>query len=155
MDAPRGSVHLRRMRSRPAHSLLELAFALAIMAALAGAAARPLQSARHELAVAAARRELAAGVAMTRSVAVLAGGARFIIDTGSGTAWIETGSGVHAGSLHEVGARHGVTLAAARPRVELRFDALGVGRLANATIGIRRGSAEAQLVVSAYGRVRP
>jgi hypothetical protein len=36
----------------------------------------------------------------------------------------------------------------------LRYDALGIGRLANATIVVRRGAAQSTFVVSAYGRVR-
>jgi type II secretory pathway pseudopilin PulG len=143
------------MRSRTAHSLLELAIVLTLIGTAAAAAAGPLHGARDQVAVAAARRELAAMVAATRSVAILSGGARLVIDLPAATVWLETGSGVHPGWVRDFGDRYGVTLAAARvQRLELRFDGLGVGRMANATVQLRRGRATSDLVVSSYGRVR-
>jgi type II secretory pathway pseudopilin PulG len=155
MDAPSSRVHVLRMRSRTAHTLLELAIVLTLIGAAAAAAAGPLHGARDQVAVAAARRELAAMVAATRSVAIMAGGARLLIDLPAATVWIETASGVHPGWLRDFGDRYGVTMAASRTqRLELRFDGLGVGRMTSATMQVRRGRAVSELVVSSYGRVR-
>jgi type II secretory pathway pseudopilin PulG len=143
------------MRSRTGHTLIELSIALIVAAALMTVAARPLHRARHEVAVAAARRELASAVAVTRSTAILGGGARLVVDLPSATAWIESAAGVIPGSVRDLGARYGVSIEADRsPRVEIRFDGLGVGRLANTTIRLRRGDVESRIIISAYGRVR-
>jgi prepilin-type N-terminal cleavage/methylation domain-containing protein len=142
------------MRNRTGFSLLELAIALALLLALALIAFPSLARARERTAVNAARAELAAGVAVARSTAILAGGATLVIDLSAATAWIETAAGA-APARYDVGARYGVTLHADRgARVVLRFDALGIGRMSNAHVRLRRGRAEASLVVSAYGRVR-
>jgi hypothetical protein len=36
----------------------------------------------------------------------------------------------------------------------VHYDGLGIGRLANASIRVRRGDVAAGLTISAYGRVR-
>lgn len=45
-------------------------------------------------------------------------------------------------------------LSAGRDSVALRFDRLGLGRMASTTVRIRAGNEERSVVVSAYGRVR-
>jgi hypothetical protein len=44
-------------------------------------------------------------------------------------------------------------LSGARSEVELRYDTLGLGRMASQTVVVRRGRAVTALTVSAYGRV--
>jgi prepilin-type N-terminal cleavage/methylation domain-containing protein len=143
------------MRNRSGHTLIELALALAIAAVIAGAAAIPTGRARSSLAVHAARSELTALAALARSTAIASGGAALLIDVPCGCAWIElTGSGTRVDDVHHVAERHGVRLAAARTRVTVRYDALGIGRLANAVVQISSGAATGTLTISAYGRVR-
>lgn len=46
-----------------------------------------------------------------------------------------------------------MTLSGQRAEAELRFDALGIGRIASQTIRLSRGDEDAVLVVSSYGRL--
>ncbi len=50
----------------------------------------------------------------------------------------------------------GVSLALPRSRdsLTLRFDPLGIGRFASATLELRRGGTRSELIVSSYGRIR-
>jgi prepilin-type N-terminal cleavage/methylation domain-containing protein len=144
------------MRTRRGFTLIELALVLAIAGVLAGVALTSAARAWHMLAVRAARAELVSLVGATRSAAVLAGGATLVIDVPRARAWIETAGGTRDPHLYDLAARHGVSFHTARGvPLLLRYDALGIGRLANATVVVRRGAAQSTFVVSAYGRVRP
>jgi hypothetical protein len=69
---------------------------------------------------------------------------------------VEPVSGGSRGAVFELGARYGVMLHGTRAeRLVLRFDGLGIGRMAGTTLQVRRGTASTSFVVSAYGRVRP
>jgi type II secretory pathway pseudopilin PulG len=143
------------MQNRPAHTLLELTLVLLILGILLTLSLPPLVRGRDALAVRAARNELAGAIAIARGAAVRHGGAAFILDVDSGTGWIETARGERLADVFETGARYGVRISCDRmPPVAIRFDALGIGRLANAVFRVRRARAEATLTVSAYGRVR-
>jgi type II secretory pathway pseudopilin PulG len=155
MDAPRCGTYRRGMQNRSAHTLVELALVLMVVGTLAALTVPPVLHARDELVVRAARNEVAAAIAVTRATAITAGGATFVLDTESGTGWIETAGGHRVSDGFPVAARYGVSVSCDRtPPLALRFDALGIGRLANAVIRVRRARAEATLTVSAYGRVR-
>jgi prepilin-type N-terminal cleavage/methylation domain-containing protein len=143
------------MRHRTGYSLIELIFVLLLFGVAAARAVPPLQQARDATAVRAARAELTGALAVARSTAILAGGATLVIDLPEGSAVVETAAGVRTGAVYDIGARYGVSLAAERASMSLRFDALGIGRMANAQLRITRGRQEAPWVVSAYGRVRP
>jgi type II secretory pathway pseudopilin PulG len=143
------------MRTRTAHTLVELALVLMVLGMVAALVVPPLLRARDELAVRAARNEVAAAIAVTRATAISNGGATFILDTDTGAGWIEMPDGRRVSDAFAVAARYGVSVSCDRaPPLALRFDALGIGRLANAVIRVRRARAEATLTVSAYGRVR-
>lgn len=142
------------MITRPGTTLLELCLVLVITAFLLTLALPSLLHTRRVLAVRAARAELTAAIASARSAAVLAGGAALAIDVASGTLWLEDSSGLPMGQTMPLTARHGVQLEADRPRIVLRYDALGIGRLAGASVRVRRGDVSALVTVSAYGRVR-
>ncbi|MBW3553408.1 MAG: hypothetical protein KY466_07860 [Gemmatimonadetes bacterium] len=141
------------MRNRAGTSFLELIVVLALLGLLLGIAAPPALRWRDVLAVRAARDELAAGVATARATATAAGGAALILDVSAGVFWITTADG-KAGLVTDVASRYGVRIEGADGLVEIRYDAVGIGRLSNRTLRFRRGRAEAGLVVSAYGRVR-
>jgi hypothetical protein len=55
-----------------------------------------------------------------------------------------------------LGEEYGVRLHLARGRheTEIRFDALGLGRMSSETVALRRNGAEVRLVISGYGRIR-
>jgi Tfp pilus assembly protein FimT len=143
------------MRPHNGHSLIELTIALLICAILAGTAVPPLLHGRRVLAVRAAAAELAGLLAVARATAIESGGATLVLDVAAASAWTETDDGTRIGDIVHIGARHGVALEADRSSpVRIRYDALGIGRFAAASLRVRSGRALAALTVSAYGRVR-
>ena len=139
----------------PGYTLTELTLVLLLLSLIAALAFPTLLHARHVIAVNAARRELAASIAVARSTAIVAGGASVVIDLMTGEVRVETATGATIGEPRLLRASHGVALTADRASpVVLRFDALGIGRLTNATVHVLRGGVRASLTVSAYGRVR-
>jgi type II secretory pathway pseudopilin PulG len=155
MEAPHCGTYRRAMCNRNAHTLTELALVLMILGTLAAIAAPSLARGRDVYAVRAARSELAGAIAVTRAAAIRNGGAAFVFDAGSGTGWIVTARGSRLPGTFVTGPRYGVRITSDRaPPVEFRFDALGIGRLANGVLRVQRGRAEATLTISAYGRVR-
>lgn len=152
MVVPRPGTHHPPMRNRAGTSFLELIVVLALLGLLLGIAAPPALRWRDVLAVRAARDELAAGLATARATAIAAGGAALILDVSAGVFWVTAGG--RAGHATDVGNRYGVRIEGADGHVEIHYDAVGIGRLANRTLRFRRGRAEAGLAVSAYGRVR-
>jgi prepilin-type N-terminal cleavage/methylation domain-containing protein len=155
MDAPHFGVYPRAMRHHTGFTLIELAIVLAAGAILLTLALPRLQHAWHGAAVRSAQAELAGAATAARAAAVLAGGATLFIDPVSGSAWIETRAGVRLLPDYPVGARYGVRLETPKgASIAVRYDALGIGRLANATVTLRRGHADAGITISAYGRVR-
>lgn len=142
------------MRSRPAITLLELLLVLALIGAVLSIAVPRFFHALDVLSVRAARDALLSAASRTRALAVARGGADLVVDE---SARLEL---VAAGVLVEqldLAARYDVQLdiqSSARTRVNLRYDALGVGRLAGLTIRLARGSAASGVTFSAYGRPR-
>lgn len=137
-------------------TLIELLLALCLLGILAGLAAPALEHGVDVVAARAARDELAAAVSRTRSSAVALGGASLIVDPGHATFWIRGAAGDTVLQPVDLFQRHGVDLAAsgADGTVELSFDALGIGRMTSRTIRLVRGTAVANVTVSAYGRAR-
>ena len=140
------------MRHRAGTTFVELTLVLALLGILLGIVTPATQRWRDVLAVRAARDELAAGIAGARATAAAVGGAALILDRGSGIFWVATPAG--AGPATDLRARYGVHIEGPGGIVELQYDGLGIGRLANRSIRLRRGRAEAGVVISAYGRVR-
>lgn len=155
MDAPHPAVYRRAMRTRPGHTLLELSLVLMLATLFATLAIPSFLRGRHTLAVHGARSELTAAIATARSAAILSGGANVIVDAHGAAVWIETSGGTRIGDPRELGQSYGVRLEYDRsPPLTIRYDALGIGRFANATIRIYRGHATSTITISAYGRVR-
>jgi Tfp pilus assembly protein FimT len=137
-------------------TLLELALALCILGILLGAAAAPLDRGLDALATRAARDELAAAMRTTRVTARARGGATLVLDPGAATFTLRTAAGDTLRGPVDLAARHGVSMAVsgAGRAVTVAYDGLGIGRMANRSVRLRRGGAEAGLTISAYGRVR-
>jgi type II secretory pathway pseudopilin PulG len=155
MVVPRPQQYRRRMRHHGGYTLVELALVLLLATMLLVAATPSLLNARDVVAVRAARAELIAAAATARSAAVLNGGAMLLIDVASARVWIETDGGILIGEIRDLRSRHGVSCEADRAvPIRVRYDALGIGRLANTTVRLRRGTVLAVITVSAYGRVR-
>ncbi len=149
------------MKTRPLPSkgapggftLLEL---LTTMTLLALGVAHLLPQARRwgdGLAVRAAREEAVGLLHRARMEATAWGGATVVVTTKPPEMELWTG-GRRVASSHFGDQGVGLTLSGDRPRVELAYDGLGLGRVASQTLRFRRGSAEAVLVISAWGRVR-
>ena len=135
-------------------SLLELLLVLALLGILLGVSLPPTARWRDAMAVRAAREDLAAGISWTRLVASTRGGAVLVLDPATARFWTTTTTG-GAERQVDLRERYGVRLdVGPSEAVSLRFDALGIGRIASRRISIYRGRAEAGLVVSAYGRMR-
>jgi Tfp pilus assembly protein FimT len=156
MDVPRAGAYRRSMTTRTGFTLIEIATVLVLCGTLVGIAVPSIARTADRLAVRSARSELASAVSVARSTAMAVGGATLVIDVPAARAWVEPVSGASPGTVLELGARYGVTLHGTRvERLALRFDGLGIGRMAGTTLQVRRGTASTSFVVSAYGRVRP
>lgn len=139
---------------RPGYTLVESLVVMALLAMLLGVALPPARRWRDAAAVQAARDELAGGLAWTRMAAASHDGASLVLEPGSGRFWIRTAAGRAAPPV-DLGARYGVRVEpGADVPVVFRYDRLGIGRLTNRTVQLRRGQAVAGLTISAYGRYR-
>ncbi|HSJ30456.1 MAG TPA: GspH/FimT family pseudopilin [Longimicrobiales bacterium] len=140
--------------NRRGYTVIELLLVLMLGTLLLAITVAPVRHARSVLAVRAARGDIAALIALTRSTAIMTGGATLVVDVSAGTAWIEQGSGVRVGDVQHITARHRVALTANRPVLNLRYDALGIGRMNNAVVHVTSGSVTGTVTISAYGRAR-
>ena len=146
-----------RPRLRPGLTLLELLLQLCILAILLGMAAPSLRRTADRWAVVACRDELAALLRRTRAGAVALGGARLELDLAAGVVRGVSAAEERIVAPRALGDEYRVRIraeGAAAGTVVIAFDRLGIGRLANRTIRIRRGREEAGITISAYGRVR-
>lgn len=154
-----GDMRIRRQRcgarARPGHTLIELLIVMAFLAILLAISMPPLTRWRDAAAVHAARDEIAGALAWTRIAATSRNGATLVLDSGTGRFWTRIGEDA-TGPVTDLAGRYQVAIEAgsATSPALFHYDALGIGRLANRTIRVRRGGAEAGLTVSAYGRFR-
>ncbi len=137
---------------RSGYTLLEISVVLALLA-LAGTAILPAARRSADRAAVAGAREAVAGlVVRARTEAMLLGGAALHARPADGSVWVQAGDSTIVAL--RLGAEFGVSLeiVGGAAEAELKFDALGLGRRASRTLVLRRGDAEARLVVAAYGR---
>ena len=136
---------------RSAFTLPELVLVLALMG-IAGTALLPgARAAADRLAVTSAREAVAGLVARTRTEAMLHGGAVLRLSAADGRGWIEAGDSTV--TEHRLAEEFGVTVElGATGEAELVVAARGLGRRASRTVVLRRGRAEARVVVAADGR---
>lgn len=143
------------MITRPGFTLVELAFVLVLGTFLLALATPGFLRGRDALALRAAREQLLQSVALARALAPLHGSAEVLLEPATARLTVRSGERVHEQlSLRE---RYGVELTvegATLAVVPLRFDGLGIGRLANRTIALRRGAARGGITLSMYGRAR-
>lgn len=153
MVVPRPGTHRGPMETR-GYTLVELLVVLLLLAGLLAIAMPGMKRWRDRAAVHAAREELAGALAWTRITAAShTDGATLVLDPGSARFHTRTATGPTPEI--DLRRRYGVELDIGSDRLALfRYDALGIGRIASRTIRIHRGSAEAGLTVSAYGRFR-
>lgn len=144
---------MRNLHSRGT-TLVELALVLALLGVALSFTAGLVGRLRDRWAVDGARRAAAAAFHRTRSEAVARGGARLEVDTAGGVVTLDVGGDRRR--LAALGGDFGVALRmGSRRRRVFRYDPAGIGRVANATLVLRRGRAEGRVVISLFGRVRP
>lgn len=149
---------MARFFRRPGTTLLESIVVIATLGVLLGLGYPAMGRGLDSIAVRSARDSLGAGVRKARSTALARGGASLIVDLEGGRFWVETAAGDMVGMPIDLGSRYRVglsTTGAAADLVEIRFDAVGIGRFANRTFQVSRGRAQAHLTLSSHGRPRP
>lgn len=88
-----------------------------------------------------------------RMEAVARGSVRLLVETSPPTMRIETGAPSVVIEEVTFGNRVELKLTRDRGEVTLTFDAMGLGRVASQTLRFSRGTEQAELVVSSFGRV--
>ena len=139
-------------RPRSGVTLLELTTALALLAVALSVALPPGLAARDRWAVHVAAGEVASVFVRARAEAPARGGVRVEAEESTSSVRLFAGDSLLAGARP---LERGVTLeiVGTATRVELTFDALGIGRIASRRIVLTRGRAADTLTVSSYGRV--
>ncbi|MBI4546039.1 MAG: type II secretion system protein [Gemmatimonadetes bacterium] len=144
--------------ARPAGTtLVELLVVIGLLGILAASSIPSVARWLDAYTVRAARDALLAGLARARASAVARGHATFVIEVDRARFWAESDGDTVAAPV-DLAADYGVRLeteGAPLERLELAFDALGLGRMAARTLHLRRGRAEAGIAISSYGRARP
>lgn len=133
-------------------TLVSLVVALALVALVLASTLPRVARQRDRLACLAARDALIARAERTRSEATRLGSAALIVDPDSARVWWETGG--HPRDTLDLRRAFGVDVVQPTGRtLHLAFDRLGIGRFASATIVLARGTEQASVVVSSYGRI--
>ena len=145
------------MREPGGFTLLELVVVLALLALAIGVAYPGARAAADAWAVRAARDATASVLAGTRAAAQAQRGAELLVVVSEGRLLARSGARPEPVPRLELVRDWGVTVVSpgsSGDTVVIRYDALGLGRIANRTLRFERGRAVAGLTVSAYGRVR-
>jgi len=145
------------MRDRCGFTLLELVVVLALLAIAIGVAYPGARAASDAWAVRAARDAVASVLAGTRAAARAHRGAEVLIVVDEGAVLTRSGARPRPERRLDLARDWGVSVASpafAGDTIAIRYDALGLGRIANRTLRFERGRAAAGITVSAYGRVR-
>lgn len=144
------------MQTRTGYSLLELTLVLALGGILLLLATPPLHHARDIFATRAARDYVLGQLALARTLAPAYAGTEVVLVPAAAELGVRSTARLH--TLTSLRERFGVELGlsgAAADTVALRFDAIGLGRMANRTLAFTRGRASARISISTYGRARP
>jgi type II secretory pathway pseudopilin PulG len=139
---------------RHGFTLLELTGVLILMAVAGSLFLPAARNVGERLSVVGAREDLVAMIAQARGEALRRGGSSLVIIRSPAEIRIEAdGETLHRVDLATSWGTE-IVLSGGRPSAELRFDALGLGRMAAHSITLTRGAAIARLIVSAFGRIR-
>jgi len=143
------------MRKRWGYTLLELMVVTALLAIAVGLGWPGARAAADAWAVRAARDAAASALAATRAAAIAHRGAELLIVPAEGAVLTRDVGPARPRLL--LGREWGVTVATpgfTGDTLAIRYDALGLGRVASRTLRFERGNAVAGLTIAAYGRVR-
>lgn len=144
------------MHGRRGHTLIELLIVLALLVLAIGLAYPAVRAASDAWAVRGARDAVAALIAGARAAALTERGAAVLLVPADGAVLTRAGAGASRSRLQLT---RDWRVAVSSPgfsgdTIVIRYDAIGIGRIANRTLRFERGRAVAGLTVSAYGRVR-
>lgn len=146
------------MNGRRGHTLTEMLIVLALLALAIGLSYPAARAASDAWAVRAARDAVAASLAGARAAALIERGAEVLLVPRTGVVLTRIpGSDDPPRPRLLLTQDWRVTLSSpgfSGDTIAIRYDAIGVGRIANRTLRFQRGRAAAGLTVSAYGRVR-
>lgn len=145
------------MRHARGYTLLELVIVLALLALAIGLAYPAARTASDVWAVRAARDATASLLAGTRAAAIAQRGAELLVVPGAGEVLTRTRSAPRPERRLSLTRDWGVALVApgfGGDTIAIRYDALGLGRVASRTLRFERGAAVAGITVASYGRVR-
>ena len=135
-------------------TLLETLAVVVLVTVIVGAGGPTVQGLVDRATVSVAREALVGLVAEARVVALARGGATVVIERRPPGASIVVDGRVERSLGEGLPSAIGLELGRGRDRLELSYDALGLGRVASATIRLRLRDKERTLVISSYGRVR-
>ena len=145
------------MHAQRGYTLIELVVVLALLAIAIGLAYPGARAASDAWAVRAARDAAASVLAGTRAAALAHRGAELLVVPARGTLLTRTGERAVPVPRLELARDWGVAVSSpgfTGDTIAIRYDAIGLGRIANRTLRFERGRAVAGLTVAAYGRVR-
>jgi hypothetical protein len=131
---------------------VELLIVLTLAAVLLGAAWPIGRRSLDRLQVVTAREELFGLVYRARGLATRTGSATITVDLDAGAATLFDGYAAEVDHVHLGARRVAVSTSGSSSTIALRWNGLGWGVLASRTLVLRRGAAEARLVVSSRGR---
>jgi hypothetical protein len=138
---------------RRGYTLVEMATLLVLLVLSLGFLSSGARKLNDRMAVLGAREAIAGLIAEVR-VASLGRGGMVRVADGPWRAWGQLSDSTFG--LVALESDFGVAMELPRGAREARlsYDVMGLGRVANTTLAFTRGAARAELVVSAYGRVR-
>lgn len=140
---------------RSGYTLVELIAVLAAIGIAVAIAAPAMRRALDRHAVRAARDAVAMELARTRLLARAHGGAALVLDASNGISTVRgSGGETLTDPLRLFDVYHARIDVGGADSAVVTYDRLGIGRMANRSIRLVRGDAEARLTISAYGRVR-
>ncbi len=139
---------------RRGYTLIELGLVLVLSSTTCLVLLSPARNFRDRMAVVAAREAMAGLFARARVDALLRGGSTVHVRAGPWRAWSESSDTVLGTVEVQRDYSVAVTLGGGRTSADVRYDGLGVGRVASVTLEFHRGREETALIVSGYGRVR-
>lgn len=139
---------------RAAFTLIEATVALALLAFLLGTALPRAAAVRDGLAVRGSREAAVGLLARARFESVLRDGAEVLVTEEPPRMVLRSGGRTLRVVAVDERFRAELDVSGSARRAVLRFDPLGIGRMASRTIRFRRGKAEAPLTISSYGRIR-
>jgi prepilin-type N-terminal cleavage/methylation domain-containing protein len=145
------------MRKPLGYTLLELVVVLALLAIAIGLAYPATRAASDAWAVRAARDATASVLAATRAAAIAHRGAELLVVPATGDVLTRTAAAPAAEERLRIGRDWRVALSSpgfGGDTIAIRYDAIGLGRVASRTLRFERGSAAAGITIAAYGRVR-